>query len=342
MNIENLIRPNIRAMKAYSSARDEFTGSARVFLDANENPFDLPFHRYPDPHQQAIKTKLAAFKGVRPDQIFLGNGSDEPIDLVIRMTCTPGKDNLITLDPTYGMYQVSAAVNDTEVRKATLTPDFQIDLKAIRELTDEHSKLLFLCSPNNPSGNTLDPALLEEVIRSFPGLVVLDEAYADFSNESFLGRLDEFENLIILQTFSKAWGMAGLRVGLAFASPLLIGYLDKIKPPYNINQVSQELVYAALDKRDEVMARVEVLKKERDRLRESLVIHPLVKKVYPSDANFLLIRFDKTRELFAYLLENGIIVRDRSTQTHCEGCLRITVGTPAENDVLLEAIDAFK
>lgn len=342
MNIKELIRPNIRLMKPYSSARDEFSGDAHVFLDANENPYPLPYHRYPDPHQKEIKRRLASLKSVDANQIFLGNGSDEPIDLIIRMCCIPGESNLIAIDPSYGMYQVSAAINDVKVRKAALTPSFELDLTAIREATDSQTRLLFLCSPNNPSGNALDPAMLEEAIRNFPGLVVLDEAYADFSDQSMLPRLDEFENLIILQTFSKAWGMAGLRVGQAYASPLLIGYLDKIKPPYNINQVSQEKVLDALDNIGEMKDRVKELIGERERLKKILAGMEGVEKVYPSDANFLLVKFQKARPLFHYLLDKGIILRDRSGQLHCDNCLRITIGTPEENTVLINAINTFK
>ncbi len=342
MNLERYIRPNILNMKAYSSARDEFSGAARVFLDANENPFKLPYHRYPDPHQAAIKKELAGMKGVAPEQVFLGNGSDEPIDLVIRMCCIPGKSNLITTDPTYGMYQVSAAVNDVGVRKAALNPDFSLDPEAIRRLTDADSRLLFLCSPNNPSGNMLDPKSLRQAIRTFPGIVVLDEAYADFSGHSFLSELDEFKNLIILQTFSKAWGLAGLRVGVAYADTFLINLLDKIKPPYNINQYSQEQVLNALKEMEAMQDRTATIIDERKRLAEILIEIPLVTAVYPSDANFLLVRFDRSADLFNYLLDQGIIVRDRSNQLHCENCLRLTVGTPEENNLLLEAIQSFK
>lgn len=341
MNVSAYIRPNILAMKAYSSARDEFHGAARVFLDANENPYDLPYHRYPDPHQHGIKEKLGKLKGIEPSRIFLGNGSDEPIDLVIRMTCIPGTSSMITLDPTYGMYEVSAALNDVKVRKAALTPDFGLDPVRIRELTDDSTRLLFLCSPNNPSGNRFDPDVMEEVIRSFPGIVVLDEAYADFSNDSLLGRLDAHENLIILQTFSKAWGMAGLRVGVAYASEYLTALLDKIKPPYNINQVSQQEILQALDQAKEMKERVNELIASRESLSNRLSSMSLVEKVFPSDANFLLVRFQRSDELFRYLLDKGIIVRDRSRQLHCEGCLRLTVGTPQENAILLEAIESF-
>ncbi len=341
MNIEDLIRPNIRTMEAYSSARDEFTGEASVYLDANENPYDLPYHRYPDPHQKAIKQKLAKLKNVLPEQIFLGNGSDEPIDLIIRMTCIPGVSNLITLDPTYGMYKVSAAVNDVEVRKAALTPTFGLDQDAIRSATDSNSRLLFLCSPNNPSGNALESDTLLRVIRDFPGLVVLDEAYSDFSDQSLMGQLNEFDHLIILQTFSKAWGMAGLRVGAAYASVYLVNTLDRIKPPYNINQVSQQEVLQALENAGDVTDRIREIISERQRLADNLDKLSLVQKVFPSDANFLLVRFERSGELFRYLMEKGIIVRDRSSQPHCEDCLRITVGTPEENDLLLEALDDF-
>jgi histidinol-phosphate aminotransferase len=342
MNIEDFIRPNIRGMKPYSSARDEFSGDASVFLDANENPYPLPYHRYPDPHQKKIKQRLASLKSVSANQIFLGNGSDEPIDLIIRMCCIPGENNLIAIDPSYGMYQVSAAINDVEVRKAALSPTFELDLDTIREATDNQSRLLFLCSPNNPSGNSLNSELLEMAIRTFPGLVVLDEAYADFSNQSLLPRLNEFENLIILQTFSKAWGMAGLRVGLAYASPLLISYLNKIKPPYNINQVSQEKVLMALENVGEMNERVNELIAERERLHYLLKDMKGVEKVYPSDANFLLVKFKKARELFQFLLNKGIILRDRSGQRHCDNCLRITIGTPEENTILIDAINTFQ
>ncbi|GAA4007973.1 histidinol-phosphate transaminase [Hymenobacter fastidiosus] len=348
MDLESLIRPNIRAMKPYSSARDEFQGDARVMLDANENSLGSAgpgqFNRYPDPHQRAVKAELAQLKGVSPTQIFLGNGSDEAIDLLVRLTCTPGQqDSILILPPTYGMYEVAANLNDVAIERVPLTADFQLSAEATAQILASGAKLVWLCSPNNPTGNLLHAAAIEEILRGFRGLVVVDEAYADFAAApSWTTRLAEFPNLVVLQTFSKAWGLAGLRLGMAFASPEIIGYLNKIKPPYNVSEATQQHALAALHD----APRFEQMRKElltgRDWLAERLPALAIVEEVFPSDANFLLVRFgpDATA-VYDYLLEKGIVVRNRTTQPGCAGTLRLTVGTEAENEQLLQALREF-
>ncbi|MFB9862094.1 histidinol-phosphate transaminase [Rufibacter immobilis] len=342
--IENFIRPHLKSLKPYSSARDEFEGEASVYLDANENNLGslaggVDYNRYPDPYQKTIKEKLSKLKDVRPEQIFIGNGSDEAIDLLVRLVCEPGRDEVLLLPPTYGMYEVSANIHNVGIQRVPLDERFQPVFEKIAAKQTERTKILFLCSPNNPTGNILDPAAVEQLIRSFNGLVVVDEAYIDFTDEpSWSTRLDEFPNLMVLQTLSKAWGMAGLRLGMAFASPEIIGYLNKIKPPYNINVVTQELVSAALDKTAQLQDMLQVTIQERARLVDAFAALPLVEKVYPSDANFVLVQVPNANELYGYLLERGVVVRNRSTQPGCANCLRITVGTPAENDNLLEAL----
>jgi len=346
-DLESLVRPNIRAMKPYSSARDEFEGEARVMLDANENSLGSAgperFNRYPDPHQRAVKAVLAPLKGLAPEQIFLGNGSDEAIDLLVRLTCVPGQDSILILPPTYGMYEVAANLNDVAVERLPLTADFQLSPEIVAQVLASKAKLVFICSPNNPTGNLLHADAVEEVLRGFQGLVVVDEAYADFTTApSWTTRLAEFPNLVVMQTFSKAWGLAGLRLGMAFASPEIIGYLNKIKPPYNISEATQQHALAALQdaERFEVM-RIELLQ-GRDWLAERLPAVDIVEEVFPSDANFLLARFrpDATA-VYDYLLEKGIVVRNRTTQPGCAGCLRLTVGTPAENEALLAALQQY-
>ncbi|RNI27708.1 histidinol-phosphate transaminase [Rufibacter immobilis] len=342
--IENFIRPHLKSLKPYSSARDEFEGEASVYLDANENNLGslaggVDYNRYPDPYQKTIKEKLSKLKGVRPEQIFIGNGSDEAIDLLVRLVCEPGRDEVLLLPPTYGMYEVSANIHNVGIQRVPLDERFQPVFEKIAAKQTERTKILFLCSPNNPTGNILDSATVEQLIRSFNGLVVVDEAYIDFTDEpSWSTRLDEFPNLMVLQTLSKAWGMAGLRLGMAFASPEIIGYLNKIKPPYNINVVTQELVSAALDKTAQLDDMLQVIIQERTRLVDAFAALPLVEKVYQSDANFVLVQVPNANELYGYLLERGVVVRNRSTQPGCANCLRITVGTPAENDNLLEAL----
>ncbi|GGF08301.1 histidinol-phosphate transaminase [Hymenobacter cavernae] len=348
MVIENLVRPNIRAMKPYSSARDEFEGEAHVMLDANENSLGSAgperFNRYPDPHQRAVKAALAPLKNVAPEQIFLGNGSDEAIDLLVRLTCVPGQDSILILPPTYGMYEVAANLNDVAMERLPLTADFQLSPEIVAQVVASKAKLVFICSPNNPTGNLLYADAVEEILRGFGGLVIVDEAYADFTTApSWTTRLAEFPNLVVMQTFSKAWGLAGLRLGMAFASPEIIGYLNKIKPPYNISEATQQHALAALQDAERFEAMRTGLLKGRDWLAERLPSVGIVEEVFPSDANFLLARFrpDATA-VYDYLLEKGIVVRNRTTQPGCAGCLRLTVGTPAENEALLTALQEFE
>jgi histidinol-phosphate aminotransferase len=356
-DLSNILRPHILDLVPYSSARDEYTGKEGVFLDANENPYQSAngqaWNRYPDPYQWAIKQKLAPIKGVRPTQIFLGNGSDEPIDLLVRATCTPRQDNILIMPPTYGMYQVSADINDVPVVKVPLTADFQIDSPKVLTAITPNTKIVWICSPNNPSGNLLQREAITEILENFSGLVVVDEAYIDFasiqlsessklseslSNTSFVHELDRYPNLVVLQTFSKAWGLAGLRLGMCFASEALIKVLNKIKPPYNLSGATQAILLDALDYEADKNKMVEEILAERDRLQADLAVLASVQKIYPSDANFLLVRFTDAKGTFERLIEQKVIVRDRSKVTLCEGCLRITVGTTEENKSLIEAL----
>jgi histidinol-phosphate aminotransferase len=326
-------------MKPYSSARDEFKGEADVYLDANENPYQSPYNRYPDPLQWQVKEKLSAIKGVKPAQIFLGNGSDEPIDLLIRAFCEPNHDSILITEPTYGMYSVCAEVNAVNVQHVLLTPDFDIDLDAFPETFDASTKIIYLCSPNNPTGNSLSHEKIVQVLKRFYGIVVIDEAYIDFSKgKSFVQDLDKYPNLVVLQTFSKAWGLAGLRLGMAFTSEEIINILNKIKYPYNVNIRTQELALDALENKATKDKWVEELVAERDNLSKSLKKLAMVDKVYPSDANFLLVRVKDAHQTYKSLMDMKIIVRDRSKVTLCYNCLRITVGTPQENERLLEAL----
>jgi len=326
-------------MKPYSSARDEFKGEADIFLDANENPYPSPYNRYPDPLQWKVKEKLAPIKKVRPEQIFLGNGSDEAIDLVIRAFCEPGTDSILITDPTYGMYAVCADVNAVNVQRVTLTTDFDLDLEKIWKTIDPTTKVIFFCSPNNPTGNLLNNDKIKEVMRKFRGLVVIDEAYIDFtSSKSFAEELDEYPNLIVLQTFSKAWGLAGLRLGMAFASRDIINILNKIKYPYNVNIQTQDLALKTLTfQRQKEQWVIEIIE-QRKRMETELSMLPITKKVYHSDSNFLLVQVSEAVKTYKYLMNRGIIVRDRSNVTLCHDCLRITIGTPAENVRLLKAL----
>ena len=338
--LEQLLRPNIRDLQPYSSARDEFSGEAAVFLDANENPFNAPYNRYPDPYQRELKRQIAGFKNIPPENIFLGNGSDEAIDIVLRAFCEPGIDNIVSITPTYGMYQVAADINNIEVRKALLTSDFQLDPKAILDKTDEHTKIIFICSPNNPTGNCFKQKDITKVLEEFEGIVVIDEAYIDFAPEkSWLPRLNEWPGLVILQTFSKAWGMAGIRLGMAFANKQIINTFSKIKYPYNINLLTQKTALEFLSKNQSLMQTwVKKLLEEKMRLIEALQLMPFVKKIYPSDANFILIKTEEPKKIYNFLVENKIIIRDRSSVALCEGCLRITVGTDEENQSLIKAL----
>ena len=339
-----LVRPSVARMQPYSSARDEFEGLAAVMLDANENSLGSvgpdDFSRYPDPQQRAIKAELARLKGVEPDQIFLGNGSDEAIDLLVRLTCTPGRDRIVTCPPTYGMYEVAANLNDVGVERLLLTADFQLPAQAEQTLAASSAKLLFLCSPNNPTGNLLASDAMETILRTFRGLVVVDEAYADFADApSWTTRLAEFPRLVVLQTFSKAWGLAGLRLGVAYAAPALIAYLNKIKPPYNISAATQQHALAALASAPRLDTMRTELVRSREQLAARLPLLPGVAQVFPSDANFLLVRFSTdATAVYEALRARGIVVRNRTTQPGCAGCLRLTVGTAAENDQLLRAL----
>lgn len=347
-NFEALLRPNIRVAKAYSSARDEYSGSEGVFLDANENPYHSVggghYNRYPDPYQHALKDKIAKLKGLSAEHIFLGNGSDEPIDLLIRAIANPGKDAILICPPTYGMYEVAAGINDVPIIRVPLTSDFQLDLPAVLKAIQEntHLRLLFICSPNNPSGNLLDLEATKTIIQSFSGLVVIDEAYIDFAaTPSFVNYLNDFPNVVVLQTFSKAWGMAGLRLGMAFASKEIIRVLNKIKPPYNINALTQEYALKALADPQELRGMIEETIAEREAIGVALGHIAGILMVYPSAANFLLIKVEDGHALYTYLVERKIITRDRSSVIGCDGCVRISIGTPTENKVLLEGIKAF-
>ena len=344
--LSSLVRPNILTLQPYASARDEFTGAAAIFLDANENslggPLEIDYSRYPDPQQRALKNMLAAQKGLNVDQIFLGNGSDEAIDLLLRAFVEPGRDNLLLLPPTYGMYAVQASIHGADIRRVPLRPDFTPDENAIRAATDAQSRLLFLCSPNNPTGQCLPDAFVLEMLRTFPGLVIVDEAYGDFNDRpSWSRRLAEFPNLVVLQTLSKAWGLAGLRVGMAFSNDFVISILNKIKYPYNLGLATLQLAEQALGRAGAVREKVDRLLAERERLAEELPKRSCIREVFPSDANFLLVRTTDADGIYQYLCDQGIVVRNRSREPQCAQCLRITVGTPAENDRLLEVLGIF-
>jgi len=345
-DINTLLRKNIQQLQAYSSARDEFSGAAKVFLDANENSLGSPltkwYNRYPDPHQHQVKAAISDIKGITPDHIFLGNGSDECIDILFRCFCEPGKDNVVICPPTYGMYEVSAHINDIEIRKVPLTEDFQLDLIHLENLVDAHTKIIWICSPNNPTGNSIHREDILTVLNNFKGIVVIDEAYINFARQkTFVQDLGEYENLVVLQTFSKAWGLAALRLGMAFASREIISVMDKVKPPYNINQATQDLALKALEEIGQVNDMIRELVEMREALAEVFKQIPAVEKVYPSDANFILIKIKKARAVYEYLLTKGIVVRDRSNVQLCADCLRITVGTEQENTVLVDALSDF-
>lgn len=330
-------------MKPYSSARDEFSGSASVFLDANENPFNAPLNRYPDPRQLELKKRIAQLKGLSVDQIFLGNGSDEGIDVLFRVLCEPGRDHVITVDPTYGMYAVCAEINGVERRSVLLNRDFSLDPGKVLAAVDEHTKLIFMCSPNNPSSNSLEREAMLEIIDRANCMVVVDEAYIDFSQHAgLLSLLQEKKNLVILQTLSKAWGYAGIRLGMLFAHPRLVEFLSRVKYPYNINSLTIEAALKGLSNTAQSGRWIHEILKERDRLSQELESLPCVEKVHPSDANFLLIKVGDPRAVYQFLMEKGIIVRDRSTVPLCEGCLRITIGTAEENRTLIHALKTFR
>ena len=344
MNLNNLIRKNIKAMKPYSSARDEFKDlkADMVFLDANENPFETNLNRYPDPQQTALKEVISKQKKLAINQVLLGNGSDEVLDLIFRAFCEPNQDSVLTLPPTYGMYSVLAQLNSIENIEVSLTSDFKIDVDQVLEQVKPSTKLLFICSPNNPSGNVMDVNAVTKLLKAFNGLVVIDEAYIDFTDvESWTQRLNQFPNLIVTQTLSKAYGLAGIRLGTCYASKEIIAVLNKIKPPYNINTLTQQAAIDALQD-TEVSAQVFSILSEREKLSSALEACFFVEKVFPSDANFILIKVDNANKRYDELIKNGIVVRNRTTQLGCENCLRISVGTPVENTQLLTLLNTFK
>ena len=341
--LNKLIRPNIKTLKPYSSAKDEYTGDAKILLDANENSLGSPltkwYNRYPDPYQRQLKEKLAFVKKIAVNQIFIGNGSDECIDILFRTFCEPGKDNIIICPPTYPMYEVSANINDIRVQNAPLLLDYQLNVAHIEQLVNVHTKIIWICSPNNPTGNSLDRIDIETILNHFDGIVVIDEAYINFSKQkSFVQSLIDYPNLVVLQTLSKAWGLAGLRLGMCFASPDIIGYLNKVKAPYNINIVTQELALQALEEVGQVNDMIQLLVDMRNALAQVIASMPHVIQVFPSDTNFILVKIPHARKLYEYLMSKGIIVRDRSALELCEDSLRITVGTEQENTLLVDAM----
>ena len=344
MNIQDLIRPTIKALKPYSSARDEFQGNSddMVFLDANENPFENGVNRYPDPQQRTLKSLLSTIKGVTQQNILLGNGSDEVLDLIYRTFCEPNQDNIITLPPTYGMYNVLANINAIEIKSVQLDADFQPKFDKILNIANANSKLLFLCSPNNPTGNSFEAKSIEKLIKAFKGIVVIDEAYIDFSNEeSWASRLNEFSNLIITQTLSKAYGMAGIRLGICYASEEIISVLNRIKPPYNVNILTQQKAISQLEQQGLTQNQVTNILKERDLLITKLESIDYISKIYPSDANFVLVEVDDANKRYDQLIDKGIVIRNRTTQPGCENCLRFTIGTPKENRTLIDTLKSI-
>jgi len=344
MNIQDLIRPTIKALKPYSSARDEFQGNSddMVFLDANENPFENGVNRYPDPQQRTLKSLLSKIKGVPQQSILLGNGSDEVLDLIYRTFCEPNQDNIITLPPTYGMYSVLANINAIEIKSVQLDADFQPKVEDILNVANSNSKLLFLCSPNNPTGNSFEVKSIERLIDEFKGIVVIDEAYIDFSNkESWTSRLNKFSNLIITQTLSKAYGMAGIRLGICYASEEIISVLNRIKPPYNVNILTQQKAISQLEQQGLTQNQVTNILKERDLLITKLESIDYISKIYPSDANFVLVEVDDANKRYDQLINNGIVIRNRTTQPGCENCLRFTIGTPKENRTLIDTLKSI-
>lgn len=344
-NINNLVRPNVAVLKPYSSARDEYqsTGSEMVFLDANENPFQTDVNRYPDPQQRNLKAELAKLKGIVSENILLGNGSDEVLDLLFRAFCEPGDDNIITLPPTYGMYKVLANINNIENREVLLNSDFEPNVTEILNSVDQNTKMIFLCSPNNPTGNSFSEEKILQILESYNGLVIIDEAYIDFSEEkSWLHKLGQYQNLVVTQTLSKAYGMAGIRLGICYASTAIIEILNKIKPPYNVNELTQVRALDRVLKKEKVVSEIADLIKERTLLSEALANVGFVEKIYPSDANFILVKVDNANKRYGQLLEKGIVIRNRTTQPLCENTLRLTVGTQAENKKLIEALKSIE
>ena len=342
-DLKNIVRPNIWNLKPYSCARDEFQGEASVYLDANESPYNAPFNRYPDPLQWDLKKEIEKVKGVHPTQIFLGNGSAEAIDLVYRAFCEPNRDNVVAIEPTYGMYGVCADINNVEYRGVCLNDDYTLDAGKLLESVDCNTKVIWLCSPNNPTGNSLCREEINKILKSFNGVVVVDEAYIDFSkNESWSNQLNNYPNLIVLQTFSKAWASAGIRLGLAYASKEIISVFNKIKYPYNINIVTQKQALDILRKKETISEWVTTTINERGRMVEALNKLDITTFIHPSDANFLLVKVKDANAIYQYLVTKGIIVRNRNNVTLCEGGLRITIGTPTENDILLKELKSYQ
>lgn len=342
-DISKLIRPSIRELIPYSSARDEYTGTEAIFLDANENPFNSPYNRYPDPHQKLLKKKIGVIKGVTEDRVFVGNGSDEAIDLLFRVFCEPGKDNVVSIDPTYGMYSVCAGINDVEFRKVPLGPGFELDTGALEAACDGHTKMLFICSPNNPTSNSFPPEEILSLAERLEIIVVVDEAYIEFSRrESLVKCVDQMSNLVVLQTFSKAWALAGIRLGVAIADTDVVEVLTRVKYPYNVNVLTQNFALEALENTAGVQEWTGLILEQRALLERKLKKFRFVEKVYPSDANFLLVKVNKPKKIYNFLVEKQIIVRDRSNIELCEGSLRITVGSPGENNTLLNTLMQYQ
>jgi histidinol-phosphate aminotransferase len=339
LDISKLVRSNIAGLVPYSSARDEYTGSNALLLDANENPFNAPYNRYPDPHQTELKKKISSIKAVTEDQIFIGNGSDEAIDLLFRIFCEPGKDNVVSISPTYGMYQVCADINGVDLKTVALKDDFKLDSQAIENAIDDKTKLLFICSPNNPTSNSFDPEEILNLVSKLKRIVVVDEAYIDFSKQKSLTEaLGSYSNLVVLQTFSKAWGLAGIRLGVALADQQIISLMGKVKYPYNMNMLTLNFAIKALENQGQVNDWINKILEERALLERKLKMYRFVEKVYPSDANFLLVKVRKPKKVYNFLVEKKIIVRDRSNVELCSDCLRITVGSEEENISLTNAL----
>lgn len=342
-DIQSLVRPSVASLVPYSSARDEYSGSEAVFMDANENPFNAPYNRYPDPHQVALKKRIGELKEIDPATIFVGNGSDEAIDLLYRVFCEPGKENVVSMYPTYGMYQVCAGINNVEFIKVSLKEDFSLDSEGLLKACNKDTKMLFLCSPNNPTSNSFDPAQIIGLVENLNLIVVVDEAYIDFSQRvSLKKKVTEHPNLVVLQTFSKAWGLAGIRLGIAIAHPEIIRLMTKVKYPYNLNMLTMNFALEALENEENVRKWVDTILAERERLEKRMTKFRFVIKLYPSDANFLLVQVNKPVKIYTYLVENKIIVRDRSNVELCEGSLRITVGSPEENEILMKALMQYQ
>ncbi len=340
--IDQLVRSNILGLKPYTSARTEYKGVADIFLDANENPYETGMNRYPDPLQQKLKNKIADHKNVHPQNIFLGNGSDEVIDLLIRIFCEPKEDHIITLPPTYGMYKVSADIANVGVKEIPLDSSFQPDTGQILASANAFSKLLFVCSPNNPTGNLIGLDRIKHLVEGFNGIVVVDEAYIDFAEEgTTLSLVNEYTNLVVMQTFSKAWGLAGIRLGMAFTNSSIIHYLNKVKPPYNINSLTQKAALVALERNKNKNIWVKEITKEREKLIKELSQFSFIQKIFHSDTNFLLVEVNDPDSMYQYLIRQKIIVRNRSKTLNCEGCLRFTVGTPEENQSLIQSLKAY-